>query len=77
MMPVPPPPPKVVEPPGPTVTAVRIVDESGKVLAESPANISVQPGKPLDRDQVADSIRTLYKTGTYSYIAARQDAAGL
>jgi outer membrane protein insertion porin family len=71
----PPPPPKVVEPPGPTVTAVRIVDESGKVLAESPANISVQPGKPLDRDQVADSIRTLYKTGTYSYIAARQDAA--
>src|ERR1700744_2052636 len=68
-------PPKTVEPSGPIVTAVRIVDESGKVLVESPANISVQPGKPLERDQVADSIRTLYKTGTYSYIAARQDAA--
>jgi outer membrane protein insertion porin family len=66
--------PKIVEPPGPIVTAVRIVDDSGKVLIESPANISVQPGKPLERDQVADSIRTLYKTGTYSYIAARQDA---
>ena len=71
----PPPPPKTVEPTGPIVTAVRIVDESGKVLVESPANISVQSGKPLERDQVADSIRTLYKTGTYSYIAARQDAA--
>src|SRR5579863_8883039 len=67
-------PPKPVEPPGPIVTSVRIVDENGKVLAESPANISVQAGKPLERDQVADSIRTLYKTGTYSYIAARQDA---
>jgi outer membrane protein insertion porin family len=68
-------PPKTVEPLGPTVTAVRIVDESGKLLVESPANLSVQSGKPLERDQVADSIRTLYKTGTYSYIAARQDAA--
>jgi outer membrane protein insertion porin family len=67
-------PPKTVEPVGPIVTAVRIVDENGKVLVDSPANISVQVGKPLERDQVADSIRTLYKTGTYSYIAARQDA---
>jgi outer membrane protein insertion porin family len=66
-------PPKSVEPPGPIVTSVRIVDENGKVLVESPANISVQAGKPLERDQVADSIRTLYKTGTYSYIAARED----
>jgi outer membrane protein insertion porin family len=66
-------PPKTVEHPGPTVTAVRIVDETGKVLVESPSYISVQPGKPLERDQVADSIRTLYKSGTYSYIAARQD----
>ena len=66
----------VSSPPGPlpiTLLFVRIVDESGKVLVESPANISVQPGKTLERDQVADSIRTLYKTGTYSYIAARLD----
>ncbi|HUE43141.1 MAG TPA: POTRA domain-containing protein, partial [Candidatus Sulfotelmatobacter sp.] len=69
-------PPKSVEPPGPIVTSVRIVDENGKVLVESPANISVQAGKPLERDQVADSIRTLYKTGTYSYIAAREDPSG-
>jgi outer membrane protein assembly factor BamA len=69
-------PPKSVEPPGPIVTSVRIVDENGKVLVESPVNISVQAGKPLERDQVADSIRTLYKTGKYSYIAAQQDASG-
>src|SRR3984957_14182564 len=68
--------PKTVEAPGPIVTVVRIVDEQGKVLVESPFYISVQPGKPLERDQVADSIRTLYRTGTYSYIAARQDASG-
>ena len=74
-MTVPPAPPKSAEPSGPIVTSVRIVDENGKVLAESPANISVQAGKLLERDQVADSIRTLYKTGTYSYIAARQDAS--
>ncbi len=74
-MTVPPAPPKSAEPSGPIVTSVRIVDENGKVLVESPANISVQAGKPLERDQVADSIRTLYKTGTYSYIAARQDAS--
>jgi outer membrane protein insertion porin family len=66
-------PPKTVEAPGPIVTAVRIVDEQGKVLLESPSYISVQPGKPLERDEVADSIRTLYHTGTYSYIAVRQD----
>ncbi|MBV8515400.1 MAG: hypothetical protein JO260_08880, partial [Acidobacteria bacterium] len=69
-------PPKDVEPPGPIVTAVRIVDQDGKVLVESPANVSLQAGQPLERDQVADSIRTLYKTGTYSYIAARQDTSG-
>jgi outer membrane protein insertion porin family len=66
-------PPKTAEAPGPTVAAVRIVDEQGKVLVESPSYISVRPGKPLERDQVADSIRTLYRAGTYSYIAARQD----
>ncbi len=69
-------PPRAPEIVGPIVAAVRIVNEQGKVLAESPANISVQAGKSLQRDQVADSIRTLYRTGTYSYIAARQSADG-
>jgi outer membrane protein insertion porin family len=67
-------PPKAPEIVGPNVATVRIVNEQGKVLAESPSGISVQAGKPLERDQVADSIRTLYRTGTYSYIAATQSA---
>ncbi|HEY1923785.1 MAG TPA: POTRA domain-containing protein, partial [Candidatus Acidoferrum sp.] len=70
-------PPRAPEFVGPNVAAVRIVNEQGKVLAESPSGISVQVGKPLERNQVADSIRTLYRTGTYSYIAVTQsDDAG-
>jgi outer membrane protein insertion porin family len=71
--------PRAPEIVGPNVAAVRIVNEQGKVLAESPSGISVQVGKPLERNQVADSIRTLYRTGTYSYIAVTQteDAGGV
>src|SRR5271154_5189165 len=48
------------------VTAVRIVTEDGKVLSEAPAGLAIQTGKPLDRAQVADSLRTLYRTGNYA-----------
>ena len=44
------------------VMAVRIVTEDGRVLSEVPAGLSVAIGKPLDRDQVAESIRALYRT---------------
>src|ERR1700747_2790670 len=50
----------------PPVVAVRIVTEDGRVLSESPSGISVEVGKPLDRDQVAASIRALYGTGDYA-----------
>src|SRR6266403_1788850 len=52
------------------VMAVRIVTEDGRVLSEAPAGLSVAIGKPLDRDQVAESIRTLYRTGDYSDVRA-------
>src|SRR6266403_4165968 len=52
------------------VMAVRIVTEDGRVLSEAPAGLSVAVGKPLDRDQVAESIRTLYRTGDYSDVRA-------
>jgi outer membrane protein insertion porin family len=52
------------------VTAVRIVTEDGKVLSEAPAGLSIQPGKPLDRAQVADSLRALYRTGDYADLRA-------
>ncbi|HXJ03831.1 MAG TPA: POTRA domain-containing protein [Candidatus Acidoferrum sp.] len=52
------------------VVAVRIVTEDGRVLFESPSGISVELGKPLDRDQLARSIRTLYGTGDYADLKA-------
>ncbi|MGC2671874.1 MAG: POTRA domain-containing protein [Candidatus Acidiferrum sp.] len=52
------------------VVAVRIVTEDGRVLAESPTGIAVEIGKPLDRDQVAKSIRALYRTGDYADLRA-------
>src|SRR5690349_10525970 len=55
----------------PIVVAARIVRESDhKVLAESPSGISVQIGKPLDREKIAESLRALYKTGDYADLRA-------
>src|SRR5215831_13332667 len=53
------------------VVAVRIVRESdSQVLVESSAGISVDIGKPLDREKVAESLRALYKTGDYADLKA-------
>ncbi len=49
---------------------MRIVTEDGRVLSEKPAGLPISIGKPLDRDQVAESIRTLYRTGDYSDVRA-------
>ncbi|HEY6945602.1 MAG TPA: POTRA domain-containing protein [Candidatus Acidoferrum sp.] len=54
----------------PVVVAVRIVREDGSVLAESPSGITVETGKPLDRQKVAESLRALYRTGDYADIRA-------
>ncbi len=56
-------------PAGPMV-AVRIVSEDGRVLSESPKGIAVEIGKPLEREQIARSIRALYGTGDYADIRA-------
>src|SRR5216684_3886652 len=52
------------------VVAVRIVTEDGRVLSEAPRGLPVSIGKPLDREQVAESIRTLYRTGDYADLRA-------
>lgn len=52
------------------VVAVRIVNEPGQVLAEAPSGIPIEIGKPLDREKVAQSIRTLYGTGDYADLKA-------
>ena len=52
------------------VTAVRIVREDGQVLSENPQGIAVDAGKPLDRKKIAESLRTLYRTGNYADLKA-------
>ena len=56
--------------PGPNVVAVRIVREDGKVLLANPGGLAVEIGKPMRRDQVAASLRTLYQTGDYADLRA-------
>ncbi len=52
------------------VVAVRIVTEDGRVLSEAPAGLAVAIGKRLNREQVAESIRALYRTGDYADLRA-------
>lgn len=54
----------------PKVLAIRIVREDGQVLAESPSGITVEVGKPLDREKIAESLRALYRTGDYADVRA-------
>src|SRR5579863_8058633 len=55
---------------GAPVVAVRIVTEDGRVLSESPRGLTVEIGKPLNREQVAQSLRALYGLGDYTDLKA-------
>ncbi|HKM81235.1 MAG TPA: POTRA domain-containing protein [Candidatus Acidoferrum sp.] len=65
--------------PAPNVVAVRVVREDGSVLIANPGGLAVEIGKPLQRDQVAASIRTIYQTGDYADLHAvvTREAAGI
>src|SRR6266478_4821238 len=54
----------------PKIVTVRIVKEDGQVLSESPSGIAVEIGTALDRGKIAESLRTLYKTGDYADLRA-------
>ena len=54
----------------PKIVAIRIVKEDGQVLSESPAGITVETGKAPDRGKIAESLRTLYRTGDYADLQA-------
>ena len=56
--------------PASNVIAVRVVREDGSVLAANAGSLAVEIGKPLQRDQVAASIRKLYQTGDYADLRA-------
>jgi outer membrane protein insertion porin family len=55
---------------GAPVVAVRIVTEDGRVLSESPKGLTIEIGKPLNREQVAQSLRALYGLGDYTDLRA-------
>jgi outer membrane protein insertion porin family len=55
---------------GAPIVAVRIVTEDGRVLVESPTGLPLQAGKPLEKTQIAASLRTLYRTGDYADLRA-------
>src|SRR6266404_8171953 len=54
----------------PVVGEVRIVSEDGQVLKASTSAITVEVGKPLDREKVSASLKSLYRTGVYCDIRA-------
>src|SRR5947207_14478116 len=54
----------------PTVVNVRVVTVSGEVLKVSNNVIAVEAGKPLDRQKVAATLKSLFRTGAYSEIRA-------
>src|SRR5215472_12127716 len=54
----------------PTVVEVRLVSEDGKTLQTTLPEIAARRGAPLDPRQVADSLRTLYRTGDYADLKA-------
>jgi outer membrane protein insertion porin family len=61
------------------VAEVRIVDESGKSVAQYKASLPLQPGKPFDFAVERDTLRELYRTGDYADIrvTAEPGAEGL
>jgi outer membrane protein insertion porin family len=53
-----------------TVVALRIVAEDGRVISDPPVGLPIRLQKGLDPDQVAESIRTLYRSGDYADVRA-------
>ena len=54
------------------VRSIRVVKEDGSLLATNPPGVTVKVGEPLNREEVAASIRSLYQTGDYADIRAME-----
>lgn len=54
----------------PKIISVRVVAEDGKVLLSDPQGLAVHIGDPLQTEQVAASLRTLYQSGNYADLRA-------
>jgi outer membrane protein insertion porin family len=55
---------------GARIVGVRVVDKNGTVLVANPKGLPIKIGESLQRDQVAESIRILYRTGDYADLRA-------
>lgn len=53
---------------GRRVAEIRVVDESGKKVPETPLTLPLAVGKPFDFADERESLRVLYRTGNYSDI---------
>src|SRR5581483_9931420 len=56
--------------PAPVVVSVRILKEGGAILSTSPKELPIEIGKPLDREAVAQSLRSLYASGNFAGVKA-------
>jgi outer membrane protein insertion porin family len=56
---------------GQHLVAVRVVDDSGKVLQENPSGLPLQPGQPFSLDAERESLRRLFRTGDYEDLTAQ------
>jgi len=59
----------------PMVVVVRIVNESGKILPEPSGGLPIQVHEPLNRAQVAETLRVLFRTGDYADVRAVESPA--
>jgi len=52
------------------IVGVRIVREDSSLLEADPKGLPIKIGEPMQREQVAESIRILYRTGDYADLRA-------
>jgi outer membrane protein insertion porin family len=65
-------PQQTAEAPTPMVVAVRILTQDGKIIEGAPSGLPLTPGKPLDPEDVAESLRILYRSGNYADLRAER-----
>ena len=54
----------------PQVVGVRVVTESGAVLEQNPAQLTLQPGQPFSMEEESASLRELFRSGRYADLRA-------
>ena len=61
---------------GQTVAAIRVVDDTGNMLASPAPTLPLEVGKPFDFAAERESLRVLYRTGDFADIRVTAAPAG-